>query len=135
MQELYIQSFLKEVRIRKASDLLLTAGAPPQLRINGILQPLSDKALAVCDLNALMEEFNIARLRKTAAIALSGGERRRVGLCADCKYTRPIESTRGSTFYLCLRSASDRKFPKYPCLPVVACSGYEPKGASPVREP
>jgi lipopolysaccharide export system ATP-binding protein len=30
------------------------------------------------DLNALLEEFNIARLRKTPAIALSGGERRRV---------------------------------------------------------
>jgi lipopolysaccharide export system ATP-binding protein len=30
------------------------------------------------DLEALLEEFNIARLRKTPAIALSGGERRRV---------------------------------------------------------
>jgi len=30
------------------------------------------------DLDALLEEFNIARLRKTPAIALSGGERRRV---------------------------------------------------------
>jgi len=30
------------------------------------------------ELDALLEEFNIARLRKTPAIALSGGERRRV---------------------------------------------------------
>ena len=30
------------------------------------------------DLNSLLEEFNIARLRKTPSIALSGGERRRV---------------------------------------------------------
>jgi len=30
------------------------------------------------DLDALLEEFNIARLRKTPTIALSGGERRRV---------------------------------------------------------
>jgi lipopolysaccharide export system ATP-binding protein len=30
------------------------------------------------DLNSLLEEFNIARLRKTRSIALSGGERRRV---------------------------------------------------------
>jgi lipopolysaccharide export system ATP-binding protein len=30
------------------------------------------------DLNALLEEFDIARLRKTPSIALSGGERRRV---------------------------------------------------------
>src|SRR5262249_56934619 len=30
------------------------------------------------DLDALLDEFSIARLRKTPAIALSGGERRRV---------------------------------------------------------
>jgi lipopolysaccharide export system ATP-binding protein len=30
------------------------------------------------DLNSLLDEFNIARLRKTRSIALSGGERRRV---------------------------------------------------------
>src|SRR5207247_10792941 len=30
------------------------------------------------DLNALLEEFNIARLRKIPTIALSGGERRRL---------------------------------------------------------
>jgi lipopolysaccharide export system ATP-binding protein len=30
------------------------------------------------DLNALLDEFNIARLRRTPSIALSGGERRRV---------------------------------------------------------
>ena len=40
------------------------------------------------DLNALMEEFNIARLRKTASIALSGGERRRVEI-ARALATRP----------------------------------------------
>ena len=40
------------------------------------------------DLNALMEEFNIARLRKTSTIALSGGERRRVEI-ARALATRP----------------------------------------------
>jgi lipopolysaccharide export system ATP-binding protein len=40
------------------------------------------------DLNALLEEFNIARLRKTPAIALSGGERRRVEI-ARALATRP----------------------------------------------
>jgi lipopolysaccharide export system ATP-binding protein len=40
------------------------------------------------DLNALLEEFNIARLRKTATIALSGGERRRVEI-ARALATRP----------------------------------------------
>ena len=40
------------------------------------------------DLEALMEEFNIARLRKTPAIALSGGERRRVEI-ARCLCIQP----------------------------------------------
>jgi lipopolysaccharide export system ATP-binding protein len=40
------------------------------------------------DLNALLEEFNISRLRKTPTIALSGGERRRVEI-ARALATRP----------------------------------------------
>ena len=40
------------------------------------------------DLDALLEEFNIARLRKSPAIALSGGERRRVEI-ARALATRP----------------------------------------------
>jgi lipopolysaccharide export system ATP-binding protein len=40
------------------------------------------------DLNALLDEFNITRLRKTPAIALSGGERRRVEI-ARALATRP----------------------------------------------
>jgi lipopolysaccharide export system ATP-binding protein len=40
------------------------------------------------DLNALLEEFNIAKLRKSPAIALSGGERRRVEI-ARALATRP----------------------------------------------
>jgi len=40
------------------------------------------------ELNALLEEFNITRLRKTPSIALSGGERRRVEI-ARALATRP----------------------------------------------
>jgi lipopolysaccharide export system ATP-binding protein len=40
------------------------------------------------DLNSLLEEFNITRLRKTPSIALSGGERRRVEI-ARALATRP----------------------------------------------
>lgn len=47
-----------------------------------------------------------------------------VGLCATCGHVRTIRSTRGSTFYLCLLSAGDPRFPKYPRLPVQACTGY-----------
>jgi hypothetical protein len=52
-----------------------------------------------------------------------------VGLCADCRFMRRVESDRGSTFYLCERSAIDASFPKYPRLPVLKCIGYEPSGA------
>jgi len=51
-----------------------------------------------------------------------------IGLCADCRFMRRIESDRGSTFYLCERSATDARFPKYPRLPVLQCIGYEPSG-------
>ena len=47
-----------------------------------------DRRRRDADLNALLEEFDIARLRKTATIALSGGERRRVEI-ARALATRP----------------------------------------------
>jgi lipopolysaccharide export system ATP-binding protein len=51
-----------------------------------IVEP--DKKRRARDLDALLEEFNIARLRKTPAIALSGGERRRCEI-ARALATRP----------------------------------------------
>ena len=60
-----------------------------------------------------------------AATDRTASERQRVGLCADCLHARRVESTRGSTFYLCERSASDPTFPRYPRLPVVECRGCE----------
>ncbi len=48
------------------------------------------------------------------------------GLCAACIHGRPIRSARGSSFWLCGRSATDPAFPRYPGLPVVACRGFEP---------
>jgi len=53
----------------------------------------------------------------------------RVGLCANCRFMRRIESDRRATFYLCERSATDASFPKYPRLPVLRCRGYEPANA------
>jgi hypothetical protein len=49
-----------------------------------------------------------------------------VGLCANCRHMRQIESDRGSIFYLCQLSATNPKFAKYPRLPVRQCDGYEP---------
>jgi lipopolysaccharide export system ATP-binding protein len=47
-----------------------------------------DRRRREADLNALLEEFDIARVRKTSTIALSGGERRRVEI-ARALATRP----------------------------------------------
>ena len=51
------------------------------------------------------------------------------GLCRTCQHSRRIESDRGSIFTRCELSLEDPQFPKYPRLPVLACSGYRPKPA------
>jgi len=48
------------------------------------------------------------------------------GLCRDCQHSRRIESDRGSIFFRCELSLQDARFPKYPRLPVLQCSGYQP---------
>ncbi len=48
------------------------------------------------------------------------------GLCGSCVNVRIIENNRGSRFYMCELSKVDPAFPKYPPLPVVRCSGYQP---------
>ena len=53
------------------------------------------------------------------------------GLCANCIHARRIESAKGSEFLLCRLSESDPRFPKYPRLPVSACSGHTPQPSSP----
>jgi len=50
-----------------------------------------------------------------------------LGLCAECRYAQRIASSKGSTFLLCALSRTDARFPKYPRLPVLSCSGYEKK--------
>jgi hypothetical protein len=42
-------------------------------------------------------------------------------------HARRVESSQGSAFILCEKSATDVSFPKYPRLPVLACAGYKPK--------
>lgn len=58
------------------------------------------------------------------------------GLCGRCSHGRAIRSGRGSTFWLCGRSASDGRFARYPALPVLACPGFEDAAdASGTRDP
>jgi hypothetical protein len=56
----------------------------------------------------------------------------RIGLCSLCAHARRVTSSREAEFWLCGRSATDPRFPKYPTLPVRQCAGYEPEGAPPV---
>jgi omega-amidase len=49
----------------------------------------------------------------------------RVGLCASCRHSRKVESSKGSVFYLCQRALADDRFTKYPRLPKLSCFGYE----------
>jgi hypothetical protein len=46
------------------------------------------------------------------------------GLCETCAHVRRVVSDRSSMFYRCGLSDSDPRFPKYPRLPVLECSGY-----------
>jgi hypothetical protein len=48
------------------------------------------------------------------------------GLCRTCSHARRTESDRGSIFFMCELSFEDSRFAKYPRLPVLACSGYQP---------
>lgn len=57
--------------------------------------------------------------------------RRLAGLCTDCLHHRLVDSGR-STFVLCQRGLVDPAYRKYPPLPVLSCSGYEP---SPPTDP
>jgi len=57
------------------------------------------------------------------------------GLCADCEHAVHIESDKGSMFLQCALSFTDRGFPKYPRLPVLACPGYASTKFRPRRSP
>lgn len=50
-----LEDMLREMCQRKASDLLLTVGAPPQLRINGLLTPTAFDTLTETALERLSE--------------------------------------------------------------------------------
>jgi hypothetical protein len=48
----------------------------------------------------------------------------RVGLCITCEYSRRLATKSGSAVYLCELSAKNKKFQKYPRLPMPSCDGY-----------
>jgi hypothetical protein len=48
------------------------------------------------------------------------------GLCPGCTHVRVIENRRGARFLMCGLQRTDPRFPKYPRLPVLHCSGFRP---------
>lgn len=53
----------------------------------------------------------------------------RAGLCPVCRHVRETGNRQGSVFFLCTRSQTDARFPRYPPMPVLACPGFEPQSA------
>jgi hypothetical protein len=48
-------------------------------------------------------------------------------LCETCSWTREVITPKGSRFFFCQLSHTDRDYPKYPPQPVVRCGGYQKK--------
>lgn len=48
------------------------------------------------------------------------------GLCGTCRHAQTVASSRGRVFWLCRLSYSDPRFARYPPLPVLRCSGFQP---------
>jgi hypothetical protein len=53
----------------------------------------------------------------------------KAGLCDSCIHQKLVRSGRGAVFSMCLRHRTDKRFPKYPRLPVESCKGYELSGS------
>jgi hypothetical protein len=49
----------------------------------------------------------------------------RAGLCGRCRHARRVAQAHDRGYILCLRSAADPSFPKYPRLPTLSCDAYE----------
>jgi hypothetical protein len=66
-----------------------------------------------------------------SSLVVPANERPQVaaGLCASCRHSEVVTSSRGSHFYMCRLSFADPRFAKYPALPVRACSGYVARDA------
>jgi len=66
-----LESLLHEMWERKASDMLLTVGTAPQLRVNGLLEPVGSEALDAAELERLAfsvldgEHIEVLQARKS----------------------------------------------------------------------
>ena len=49
-----------------------------------------------------------------------------VGLCASCRHAQTLKTKGGSAVFLCGLAAGDKRFSKYPRLPMASCPGHAP---------
>lgn len=54
------------------------------------------------------------------------GIRERAGLCGSCVHALVRPTNRGTVYLRCGLAATDRRYPKYPRLPVTQCAGFRP---------
>jgi twitching motility protein PilT len=66
-----LNQLLNTMLEKKASDLHLRVGAPPLLRIDGMLQPLDDKRLTIADLNLIKDNILTDNQKKILAEQLA----------------------------------------------------------------
>ena len=52
------------------------------------------------------------------------------GLCEQCSWGRRLENRTGSAFWQCQRASEDRRYRRYPQLPVRECAGFEASNSS-----
>ncbi len=50
-----------------------------------------------------------------------------IGLCVACRHVKVIKSSKGSFFIMCELAKTDKRFSKYPVLPVLYCPGFSQK--------
>lgn len=48
------------------------------------------------------------------------------GLCGNCRHALLNQTRRGPVYLRCQLASIDEAFPRYPRLPVLRCSGYQP---------
>jgi len=85
------------------------------------IMPVTDEG-CLCQ-KCLRKEIADRLLQKQVEKAL-GDVEMQVGLCASCRHVKRLSTKGGAVVYLCMLSASDPRFSKYPRLPVTACMGY-----------